>query len=74
MMEKPVSRMQCIACGELITDDKFVTIRDPNGVVIFLHSKGKCSPRHDQVKIVRDRWLKVYGAGKEENKASQTND
>ena len=57
--EKTISRMHCIACGELITDDKFITIRDPKGVIIYLHSKGKCTPRHDQLKIIRDRWLNV---------------
>ena len=62
--EKVISRMHCIACGELITDDKFVAISDPKGVIIYLHSKGKCSPRHDQLKIVRDRWLKVRQIGK----------
>jgi hypothetical protein len=61
--EKTISRMQCIACGEIISDDKFVTIRDPKGVLIYLHSKGKCSPRHDQLKLVRERWLKVRQHG-----------
>ena len=59
IIEKTISRMRCIACGELITDDKFITIRDPKGVIIYLHSKGKCTPRHDQLKIARDRWLKL---------------
>ena len=61
--EKTISRMHCIACGELITDDMYITVRDPKGVIIYLHSKGKCSPRHDQLKIVRDRWLRVHQKG-----------
>jgi len=65
--EKTISRMHCIACGELITDDKFVTVRDPKGVIIYLHSKGKCNPRHDQLKIVRDRWLRVRQKGETVN-------
>ena len=63
IIEKTITRMQCIACGELITDDKFITIRDPKGVIIYLHSKGKCSPRHDQLKIARERWLKLRQHG-----------
>jgi len=71
--EKAISRMRCIACGELITDDKFVTVRDPKGVIIYLHSKGKCSPRHDQLKIVRDRWLKVRQNGETVNDSQEIN-
>jgi hypothetical protein len=59
IMDKKISRMHCIACGEQIKDDKFITIRDPKGIVIYLHSKGKCTPRHDQIKIARDRWHKL---------------
>ena len=70
--EKMISRMHCIACGELIIDDKFVTVRDPKGVIIYLHSKGKCSPRHDQLKIVRDRWLKVRQRGETVNDSQET--
>ncbi len=62
-VEKTISRMHCIACGELITEDKFITIRDPKGIIIYLHSKGKCSPRHDQLKIARDRWHKLRQHG-----------
>jgi len=71
VMEKTISRMHCIACGELITDDKFVTVNDPKGVVIYLHSKGKCNPRHDQLKIVRDRWLKVRQHGRTVNNSQK---
>ncbi len=59
-----VSRLVCLACEELIDDDKFTTIRDPHGIVIYLHSKGKCSPRREQMSIVRERWLKMRQSGK----------
>jgi len=62
--EKLVSRLTCIACGEQIFDDKFTTIRDPHGIVIYLHSKGKCDVRHEHVPIVRERWLKMHNYGK----------
>ena len=73
IIEKKITRMQCIACGELITDDKFITIRDPKGIIIYLHSKGKCSPRHDQLKIARERWLKLRQHG-ETISSSQENE
>jgi hypothetical protein len=57
---KPVQRMRCIVCGELITDDKFSTIRDPDGVVIYIHSKGKCQARKDQILVVREKWLESH--------------
>jgi hypothetical protein len=57
--EKTVTRLICLACGEYIDDDKFVTIRDPHGVIIYLHSKGKCDRRHDQLEDVRERWLSM---------------
>ncbi len=62
--EKLVSRLTCIACGEQIFDDKFTTIRDPKGVVIYLHSKGKCDVRHEGMSIVRKRWLKMHDYAK----------
>ena len=58
-----VSRLVCLACGEHIDDDKFTTIRDPHGIIIYLHSKGKCSPRKEQMPIVRERWLKMRRSG-----------
>ncbi|MHA1940312.1 MAG: hypothetical protein ACXABI_07545 [Candidatus Hodarchaeales archaeon] len=58
-----VSRLVCLACGEHIDDDKFTTVRDPHGIVIYLHSKGKCSPRREQLSIVRERWLKMHRSG-----------
>ncbi|MHA2289016.1 MAG: hypothetical protein ACXABG_09535 [Promethearchaeota archaeon] len=70
--EKKVSRLTCIACGEQIFDDKFTTIRDPNGVVIYLHSKGKCDVRHEHVPIVRKRWLKMHNYGKLLSKTEET--
>jgi hypothetical protein len=69
--EKPVSRLTCIACGELIYDDKYTTIRDPKGIVIYLHSKGKCEVRHEGISIVRERWLKMHSYAKN---LSQTED
>lgn len=57
---KPVLRMRCIVCGELITDDKFTTIRDPDGVIIYIHSKGKCQARKDQFHEVREKWLETH--------------
>ncbi len=57
--EKLVSRLTCLACGEIIDDDKFITIRDPHEVIIYLHSKGKCDRRHDQLHLVRERWLQM---------------
>ncbi|MHA1975505.1 MAG: hypothetical protein ACW98F_02855 [Candidatus Hodarchaeales archaeon] len=62
--EKLVARLTCIACGEQIYDDKFTTIRDPHGVIIYLHSKGKCDVRREQMPIVRKRWLKMHNYGK----------
>ena len=67
--EKMVSRLTCIACGEQIFDDKFTTIRDPHGVVIYLHSKGKCDVRREHMPIVRERWLRMHKYG---NKVSET--
>jgi hypothetical protein len=58
--KKPVQRMKCIVCGELITDDKFSTIRDPNGVIIYIHSKGKCQARKEQILVVREKWLETH--------------
>ncbi|UCG03093.1 MAG: hypothetical protein JSW11_03705 [Candidatus Heimdallarchaeota archaeon] len=60
VMRKPVQRMRCIVCGEFITDDKFSTIRDPNGMIIYIHSKGKCQARKEQVLTVREKWLKTH--------------
>lgn len=56
----PVQRMKCIVCGELITDDKFSTIRDPDGILIYIHSKGKCQARKDQFLAVREKWLETH--------------
>lgn len=60
IFRKPVQRMVCIVCGELITDDKFSTIRDPNGVIIYIHSKGKCQARIEKFLSVREKWLKTH--------------
>jgi hypothetical protein len=60
IIKKSTQRMMCIVCGELITDDKFTAIRDPNGVIIYIHSKGKCQARQDQVLAVREKWLKTH--------------
>ncbi|UCE13805.1 MAG: hypothetical protein JSV04_01195 [Candidatus Heimdallarchaeota archaeon] len=59
-VEKPVYRMTCFVCGEHITDEKFVTMRDPSGVMIYLHSKGKCEPRREQLESLREEWLKSH--------------
>jgi hypothetical protein len=69
--EKMVSRLTCIACGEQIFDDKFTTIRDPHGVIIYLHSKGKCDVRHEHIPIVRKRWLKMHNYGKKISKTEK---
>ncbi|MFX0050499.1 MAG: hypothetical protein ACFFAJ_17175 [Candidatus Hodarchaeota archaeon] len=59
-VESPIHRMQCIACGEIITDDKFITIRDPSGVLIYVHSKGECDPRKATIPEIREKWLKSH--------------
>jgi hypothetical protein len=59
-VENPVHRMQCIACGEIITDDKYITIRDPSGVLIYVHSKGECDPRKANIPEIREKWLKYH--------------
>lgn len=60
IIRKPVQRMTCIVCGEIIDDDKFSTIRDPSGVIIYIHSKGKCEARKEQIIAVREEWLKKH--------------
>ena len=60
VIKKPIQRMACIVCGELIDDDKFSTIRDPAGVLIYIHSKGKCEARKDQILAIREEWLKTH--------------
>jgi len=60
LTRNPVQRMKCIVCGELITDDKFSTIRDPDGIVIYIHSKGKCQARKNQFLAVREKWLETH--------------
>lgn len=62
-----VSRLVCLACGEHIDNDKFTTIRDPHGIIIYLHSKGECSARREQLPIVRERWLKMRQSGEQVN-------
>ncbi len=70
--EKPVTRLTCLACGEQIFDDKFTTIRDPHGVVIYLHSKGKCEVRHEHMPIVRKRWLKMHNYAEKVSESEKT--
>ena len=65
--EKTVTRLICLACGEYINDDKFITIRDPQGVIIYLHSKGKCDRRHNQLQEIRERWLSMREQIKTDN-------
>ncbi|UCG90158.1 MAG: hypothetical protein JSU57_00085 [Candidatus Heimdallarchaeota archaeon] len=60
IIKKPVQRMTCIVCGELIDDDKFSTIRDPSGVIIYIHSKGKCQARKEQILAIREEWLNTH--------------
>ncbi len=60
MIKKPIQRMTCIVCGDLITDDKFMTFRDPSGVLIYIHSKGKCEARKEQILDIRENWLKSH--------------
>lgn len=60
VIRKSVQRMICIVCGEIIMDDKFSTIRDPNGVIIYIHSKGKCEARKEQILATREKWLKTH--------------
>ena len=55
---RPVQRMSCVVCGDLINDDKFITITDPSGILIYLHSKGKCDARKEQIQPTREEWLK----------------
>lgn len=61
-VEPTVQRMHCIACGEEIVDDKFVIVCDSNGVLIYIHSKGKCDTRKEGVPEVREKWLKSHTA------------
>jgi hypothetical protein len=63
LTEKMVTRLTCLACGEKISDDKYTTIKDPHGVLIYLHSKGKCQVRRDRAPLVRERWLKMHQIG-----------
>ncbi|MFX0014745.1 MAG: hypothetical protein ACFFB2_00905 [Promethearchaeota archaeon] len=63
MIRKSVQRMKCVVCGEQITDDKFTTIRDPIGVLIYIHSKGKCQARKDQILAIREKWLRNHTSG-----------
>lgn len=65
ILKKPTQRMMCIVCGELITDDKFTTFRDPSGVLIYIHSKGKCEARKDQILSIRENWLKIHTSSSE---------
>ncbi|MFX0206554.1 MAG: hypothetical protein ACFFDT_11265 [Candidatus Hodarchaeota archaeon] len=60
IVKKSVQRMTCIVCAELIDDDKFSAIRDPSGVIIYIHSKGKCQARKKQILTVREEWLKTH--------------
>ena len=70
--EKMVTRLTCIACGEQIFDDKFTTIRDPHGIVIYLHSRGKCDVRREHMPIVRRRWLKMHNYEKKISEMEQS--
>ena len=60
IVEKKIERMMCIACGKVITDDKYSTIRGPSNTLIYIHSKGKCKPRKDGVIKVREEWLEAH--------------
>ncbi len=55
-----IQRMICFVCDEPIIDDKFSTIRDPNDVLIYIHSKGKCKIRKDGIAKARQEWLEKY--------------
>ena len=59
-LKRPVKRMVCVACDEPIVDDKFITIRDSNEVIIYLHSKGKCNARKENIEEIRAKWLKSH--------------
>ncbi|MHA1214658.1 MAG: hypothetical protein ACTSPG_05140 [Candidatus Hodarchaeales archaeon] len=59
-LKKKVKRMTCIACGESILDDKFTIIKDPTGVLIYLHSKGECQARINQLETIRKKWLETH--------------
>lgn len=58
--KKPVQRLICMVCEEPITDDKFITIRDPTNILIYLHSKGKCDARYENTERVRQEFLDRY--------------
>ncbi len=58
VVEKQVQRMICFVCGESIVDDRYSTVRDPNGVILYFHSKGECIPRIENLNGTRERWLK----------------
>ena len=60
VVDKQVQRMICFVCGEIIDDDKYSTVRDPNGVILYFHSKGECIPRITNINGVREKWLKTH--------------
>lgn len=68
--QKPVQRMKCMVCGEPITDDKFITIRDPTDIILYLHSKGKCEERHAHTERVRQEFLSRYIPSQQEDTIS----
>ncbi|MHA2223989.1 MAG: hypothetical protein ACXAC8_02220 [Candidatus Hodarchaeales archaeon] len=56
-IEKPGSRMICIACGEKIVDDSYFFIEDKvTGLRHYYHSKGKCQLRKEWIPILRTIW------------------
>ncbi|MFW9780034.1 MAG: hypothetical protein ACFFE8_14375 [Candidatus Heimdallarchaeota archaeon] len=66
--EKPVQRLICMVCEEPITDDRFITIRDPADIIIYLHSKGKCEARYENTEKVRQDFLNRYKRFQEKSK------
>ncbi len=60
VVEKEVKRMICFVCEETIMDDRYSTVRDPNGVILYFHSKGECIPRITNINGVREKWLKTH--------------
>ncbi|MFX0084980.1 MAG: hypothetical protein ACFFAU_04835 [Candidatus Hodarchaeota archaeon] len=59
-VQQGIQRMICFVCEEPINDDKFSIIRDPNDVLIYIHSKGKCKIRKNGIQKVRKEWLEKY--------------
>ena len=60
VVEKEVKRMICFICEQSIIDDRFSTVRDPKGVILYFHSRGECIPRITNINGAREKWRKMH--------------